>query len=274
MVAARNLAYIAANVSLPRLDGTVTPAVQGRVREDHWIKAGIASLPPGDDFDIYAAVRDMGWQPQNHIPAANGRDAGAISDNMAKLAELRHRAEAPVTDGIAPMALVNEYTQRHTASWETDKQRSYAIAEAQASVGRIVTGRMADVVQFINQPRMAKVTALWDSVGANPGSMRLAHVGARGTMKCMACDDRPTNRWWVNFDNSARSKEFLAKVLTRRMRREPATAGPDLEQPSPEKAKPNDAGEYPYKKTYPPSPHGDRDQRMERRNSVQLLFHT
>jgi hypothetical protein len=106
-VAARSLAFIGANVSLPRLDGTTTPAVQLRVKDGQWIKAGLATLPPGDDIDIYAAVRVMGWQPQNHIPRGiSGTDASGVGgDHIVKLKEFRAMEEAPITDGIAPTVL-------------------------------------------------------------------------------------------------------------------------------------------------------------------------
>jgi hypothetical protein len=76
---------------------------------------------------------------------------------------------------------------------------------------------------------MAKIADLLERIGANPGSLRQAYVGAPGTAKCMVCNQRTTMRWWIKSSDKDGVKEVFKKVLLRRWQSEPATMGPDLE---------------------------------------------
>jgi hypothetical protein len=263
--AARKLTLIAANVSLPRLDGKLLPPIKLRLGTREWTQISLSNLPLGKDLDGYAAVRVMGWQPQQHIPIVPTipglmRMGG---DNLEELRAIREGAKGLITDGVVPTALVHEFALRHTPSWEVDRRPFYANAEAEASTARIVARHMSDVVRLFSELRMAKMTALLVKAGTNAGSLSLAHVGARGTARCMVCEEKPTRRWIVEFAENVETKALFDKALHQVWRKEAATWGPDLEPPK-KHSKQKAITENEYTREYQTKAENRRERRRSR----------
>ncbi len=88
---------------------------------------------------------------------------------------------------------------------------------------------MRDVETMLNQSRMAEITALLEAVGVCMGSMRRLHVGASDIVRFMACQTQIIKRWHVAFDENDQGSIFWTNISRQHFRKEPATAGCDLD---------------------------------------------